>query len=353
MAKSEKARLQHTSSPPGTLVHIGKKKREKAQISFFRYNAGSYEEKELSALSELPAHAAPGDVWWINIDGLHDISLIEAVGKRFHVHELILEDILDTNQRPKVEETENNLSLIVKMLHYNNGAGIRGEQVSLVIGTYYVISFQEYRGDVFEAIRDRIRGQKGRIRRMGADYLGYCLIDALVDNYFLILENLGDRIENLEETVMKQPTPDRLKHIYALKRELLYLRKSVWPMREIINNLQRGGTHLLSPAISLYLKDLYDHIAQVIDTTETFREMVSGLLDIYLSSLSNKMNEIMKVLTIIATIFIPITFIVGVYGMNFPNMPEIHWKWGYLAVWGLIVGIVIVLLLFFKKKKWL
>jgi magnesium transporter len=191
------------------------------------------------------------------------------------------------------------------------------------------------------------------VRGMGIDYLGYCLLDALVDNYFLVLENLGDRIEDLEETVITRPSHDILKQIYSLKRELLYLRRSVWPLREVVNNLQRGGSRLVSPAISLFLKDLYDHIAQVIDTTETFREMVSNLLDIYLSSLSNKMNEIMKVLTIIATIFIPITFIVGVYGMNFTNMPEITWPWGYPMVWLVIIVIVVGLLLFFKKKKWL
>ncbi len=353
MARSVKHSMYQTGSPPGTLIHIGKRKREKVRITFFRYNAEHYDEKEISSLSELPAKRVPGEIWWINIDGLHDISLIEAVGRYFHIHDLILEDILDTNQRPKLEETENNLSLIVKMLHNDKNNGIYGEQVSLVIGGDYLISFQEYRGDVFEPIRERIRNNKGRVRGMGIDYLGYCLLDALVDNYFLVLENLGDRIEELEETVITRPSHDILKQIYSLKRELLYLRRSVWPLREVVNNLQRGGSRLVSPAISLFLKDLYDHIAQVIDTTETFREMVSNLLDIYLSSLSNKMNEIMKVLTIIATIFIPITFIVGVYGMNFTNMPEITWPWGYPVVWLVIIIIVVGLLLFFKKKKWL
>jgi len=352
MVKSTKQISPHTTSPPGTLIHIGKKKREKIRITLFSYNAEAFEDKEFSSIEKLLRLKNNGNVWWINIDGLHDISAIQTIGTHFHIHDLILEDILDTNQRPKVEETDKYLSAVVKMLHPNENS-IQAEQVSLIIGSDYVISFQEYQGDVFEPIRDRIRQSKGRIRSMGADYLGYSLIDALVDNYYVILEKLGDRIEELEEIVINKPSPPTLKLIYDLKREILNIRKSVWPLREIINNLQRARTSLISEAISPYLKDLYDHIAQVIDTTETFREMVSGLLDIYLSSVSNKMNEVMKVLTIIATIFIPITFIVGLYGMNFEFMPEIGWHWGYFAVLLLIVIIVTGLLLFFKKKKWL
>jgi magnesium transporter len=352
MAKSAK-HIPHSTSPPGSLIHIGKKKREKIRITLFSYNADSFEEKELSSIEELVHLKNNGTIWWINIDGLHDIPTIQTIGARFHIHDLILEDILDTNQRPKVEETDAYLSAIVKMLHHNEHNDINTEQVSLIIGADYVISFQEYRGDVFEPIRERIRQNKGRIRKMGADYLGYSLIDALIDNYYVILEKLADRIEELEALVINKPSPTTLKLIYNLKREILNIRKSVWPLREIIGNLQRAGMHIISQAISPYLKDLYDHIAQVIDTTETFREMVSGLLDIYLSSVSNKMNEVMKVLTIIATIFIPITFLVGLYGMNFKYMPELEWQWGYFAVLLIIVIIVIGLIIFFKKKKWL
>jgi magnesium transporter len=353
MAPSAQHTPPHSTSPPGSLIHIGKKKREKISITLFSYNEASFEERKLSSIEELFQLSPDGNVWWVNIDGLHDIHTIQTIGTHFNIHDLILEDILDTNQRPKVEETDTYLSVIVKMLHHNKHNNINTEQVSIIVGADYVISFQEYLGDVFEPIRDRIRHNKGRIRKMGADYLGYSLIDALIDNYYVILEKLGDRIEDLETTVINKPSPATLKLIYNLKREILNIRKSIWPLREIIGNLQRASTRLINEDISPYLKDLYDHIAQVIDTTETFREMVSGLLDIYLSSVSNKMNEVMKVLTIIATIFIPITFIVGLYGMNFKYMPELEWYWGYFAVLLIIVIIVISLIIFFKKKKWL
>jgi len=240
------------------------------------------------------------------------------------------------------------------MLYYDEKTTeINSEQVSIILGQNYVISFQEKEGDVFNPIRERIRTGKGRIRKMGADYLAYGLIDAIVDGYFLILEKLGENIEDVEETMMSNPTPETLHSIHRLKRKMISIRKSVWPLREAVSTLERSDSSLIQDPTRIYLKDVYDHTIQVIDTVETFRDMLSGILDIYLSSISNKMNEIMKVLTIIATIFIPLTFIAGVYGMNFENMPELKWRWGYPAIWFVMLFIGILMLVYFRKKKWL
>ena len=226
-------------------------------------------------------------------------------------------------------------------------------EYSLILGQNFVISFQEAVGDVFESVRERIRGSKGRIRKMGADYLAYALIDAIVDNYYVILEKIGETIENMQEDIIKNPDPETLQEIYKLKRDMIYLRKSVWPLREVLNGLLREESKLIRKTTHIYLRDLYDHTIQVIDTIETYRDMISGMLDIYMSSISNKMNEVMKVLTIFAAIFIPLTFIAGVYGMNFKHMPELSIPWAYPAVWVIIVLVGVSLLVFFKHKKWI
>jgi len=244
--------------------------------------------------------------------------------------------------------------MVLKMLTFNNESNsIQSEQVSLVLGQNFVISFQEAAGDVFEQIRDRIRNAKGRIRKMSADYLAYALIDAIVDNYFLILEKMGEQIESMEEELIAKPSDKTVRMIHSLKRELIFLRKSVWPLRELISNLEKTESSLITNSTEPYLRDVYDHTIQVIDTVEGFRDMVSGMLDIYLSSISNRMNAVMKVLTIIATIFIPLTFIAGIYGMNFKYMPELGWKWAYPAVWLIMAIVAIVMLIYFKRKKWL
>jgi len=240
------------------------------------------------------------------------------------------------------------------MLYYDEEKhDITAEQVSIILGSNFVISFQEQEGDVFKFIRERIRNGKGRIRKVGSDYLAYALVDAIVDNYFIILEKLGEKIEEMEEELVTNPTPETLQTIHHLKREMIFLRKSVWPLREVISALERGEPTLIHESTGIYLRDLYDHTIQVIDSIETFRDMVSGMLDIYLSSISNRMNEVMKVLTIIATIFIPLTFIAGIYGMNFQYMPELGWHWGYPAVWFVICAIFIVMLVYFKRKRWM
>jgi len=340
--------------PPGTLVHIGERKTEKVKITVIDYDSKNFQEKEAEKIEECFPFKDKPTVTWINIDGLQEVEVVEKIGIHFGVHPLIMEDILHTGQRPKAEDLGDYLFIVLKMIYHDeNEDEIMGEQISLILGHNYVISFQEREGDVFNQIRERIRNSKGRIRRGGADYLAYTLLDAVVDHYFVILEKLGERIESLEEELVTNPTPETLQIIHTLKRNLIFLRKSVWPLREVINALERGESPLITKPTGIYLRDVYDHTIQVIDTIETFRDMVSGMLDIYLSSLSNRMNEVMKVLTIMATIFIPLTFIAGIYGMNFKFMPELEWHWGYPSA--LIVMLIVVgfMVMYFRKKKWL
>ncbi|UCG66906.1 MAG: magnesium/cobalt transporter CorA [Deltaproteobacteria bacterium] len=339
---------------PGTLVHDGDKKVEKAKITIIDYDATQFQEKELDTIEECFPFKDTPTVTWINIDGLHEVQIIEKIGKHFSIHPLVLEDILHSGQRPKMEDFEDHIFLVVKMFYYDEKNNeIKMEQVSLLLGSNFVISFQEREGDIFNPIRERIRNHKGRIRRMKADYLGYALLDTIVDNYFIILEKIGEDIENMEEELVTRPTPETLQTIHNLKRELIVLRKSIWPLREVVNSLERGESPLINEATGVYLRDVYDHTIQVIDTIETFRDMVSGMLDIYLSSISNKMNEVMKVLTIIATIFIPLTFVAGIYGMNFEFMPELKWHWGYFAALLVMVAVAVIMVFYFRRKRWL
>lgn len=340
--------------PPGTLVYVGKKRDEIVKITIIDYDEKHFEEKEVKKVEEcLPFKDKP-TVTWINIDGIHQVDIIEAIGKHFGVHPLVLEDIVNTGQRPKMEDFGNYLFVVLKMIYYDEKEDeIKTEQVSLLISQNFVISFQEREGDVFNSIRERIRGSKGRIRKMGADYLAYALMDSVVDNYFVIIEKVGEKLEGMEEELVKNTTPETLQAIHSLKRNMIFLRKSVWPLREVIGGLERGESKLVQEPTQIYFRDVYDHTIQVMDAIETSRDMLSGMLDIYLSSVSNRMNEVMKVLTIIATIFIPLTFIAGIYGMNFQNMPELGWRWGYFAVLIVMVSIGISMLAYFKRKKWL
>jgi len=293
-------------------------------------------------------------VTWINIDGVHQLEIIEKIGELFKIHPLVLEDIVNTGQRPKMEDFVDYIFLTLKMLRYFEGEKeTKTEQVSMILGSNFVISFQESEGDVFDPIRERLRADKGRIRKMGADYLAYALMDAVVDNYFTILEKLGEGIEDMEEELVVNPTLETLQAIHHLKREMIFPRKSVWPLREVINRLERWESSLIKKSTSIYLRDLYDHTIQVIDSIETFRDVLSGMLDIYLSSVSNRMNEVMKVLTIIATIFIPLTLVAGIYGMNFRFMPELETSVGYPIVLLLMLCIGVLMISYFRKKRWL
>ena len=354
MAKLLKKRLKKAGLPPGTLVHIGEKKLESARITFIDYDEQNFQEKQIDNIEECFPFKVTPTVTWINIDGLHQTDIIERLGKHFELHPLILEDILNTAQRPKAEDLGNYIFIVLRMLSYNDQAqAVRSEQVSMVLGQNCVISFQENGGDVFEQIRNRIRNAKGRIRKMGPDYLLYALLDAIVDNYFVILEKLGEKIETLEEELVHDPSDEILHQIHALKKELIGLRRSVWPLRELVGGIERSESALIKESTGMYLRDVYDHTIQVIDTVESYRDMVSGMLDIYLSSISNRMNAVMKVLTIIATIFIPLTFIAGIYGMNFKYMPELEWRFGYGAVLIIMLIVAGIMLIYFRKKKWL
>jgi len=268
------------------------------------------------------------------------------------LHHLVLDDIVSVKQRPKIEDYDKYLFCVLKMIYYSKQK-LRTEQISIVLGNGYVISFQEKEGDVFDDVRNRIGTEKSKIRKNGADYLMYSLMDSIIDNYFLVLENIGEKIEKIESVLLLRPSPDTLSQIYSLKRTLIYLRKSVWPLREVINKILRDENKLIKQETKIYYRDLYDHTIQVIDTIESYRDMSAGMLDIYLSSLSNKMNEVMKVLTIIATIFIPLTFLAGVYGMNFKYMPELNNQFSYPIIWGIMILVAVIMVYYFRRKKWI
>ena len=310
-------------------------------------------EQEVKTAQECLALRDGQGVNWINITGLHEVETLAQFGDAFGLHPLVLEDILNTDQRPKLEDYGEYLYIVIKRL--GNGAPaneIATEQISLILGHNLVISFLESESGVFNGVKDRILNNRGRIRRLGADYLAYALMDAVVDNYFAIFERLGERIEVLQETIISRPTPTSLQTLHVLKRELLFLRKSVWPLREVVSGMQRGDSTLIHKDTWFYLRDVYDHTIHVIDTIETYRDMLASMMDIYLSSLSIRLNEVMKVLTIIATIFMPLTFIVGIYGMNFQHMPELGWRWGYPLVLLLMAAVTAGMLVFFRRKKW-
>jgi len=348
--RSEKAGL-----PPGSLVHVGEKKLEKVQISVIDFDETQYQEFDPTTIEECFPFKEKPTITWININGLHETELIEKIGRHFGFHPLLLEDILNTGGRPKIEDFGDHIFVVLKMLYQEeeNSSELLSEQISLIFGKNYVISFQESEGDVFDPIRERIRKGKGRVRKESADYLAYLIIDAIVDNYFNVLEDIADYIEDTEEVLLAKPDAETLQTIHGLKNDVLFLRKSIWPLREIVNVLEREETPLIRKSTKIYFRDVYDHTIQVMDTLDTFRDIISGMLDTYLSSMSNRMNEVMKVLTIFASIFIPLTFMAGVYGMNFEYMPELKWPWGYPVLWVLMLTVGIAMVVMFKRKKWL
>ena len=339
--------------PPGELVHVGERKTDATRIAVVDYDETHYEEREVASGRECDVYLGKPTTTWVNVDGLHDVEAIAEIGSCFGAHPLVLEDIVNTAHRPKAEDLGDYLFVVVKMFDYDRAEDeILVEQVSLLLGGDHVVSFQERQGDVFDPVRERLKNGRGRIRKEGPDYLAYTLIDAVVDNYFVVLEHLGEQIEGMEEELIERPTTETLEKLHRIKRHLILLRKSVWPLREVISLLQRGESPLIREGTLIYLRDLYDHTIQVIDTVETFRDMVSGMLDIYLSSISNRMNEVMKVLTVIATIFIPLTFIAGIYGMNFAYMPELQWHWSYPVLLAVIVVLGVSMLVVFRRKRW-
>ncbi len=339
---------------PGTLIHVGDRKIEKAKISLMNYDEKQLLEKKLTSIEDAFPYKDTPPVTWINVDGLHEVDLIEKFGLHFDIHPLTLEDIMNTGHRPKAEDFENYEYIVFKMLTFDEDKNnITAEQVSLILGHHYLISFQETEGDVFDFVRERIRKAKGRIRKSGCDYLAYALIDAIVDHYFLVLEKIGEKIELAEVDLLGDTQPETLQSIHHYKREMLFLRKQVWPLRDILNILMKEDVSLIRETTQIFIRDLYDHTIQIIDTIESLRDVLSGMQDLYLSAVSNRMNEVMKVLTIMATIFIPLSFIAGIYGMNFDYMPELKWHWAYPVLWIVLITIFLFMIFWFKRKKWL
>ena len=343
-----------TGLSPGSLVYVGEKNYDKPTIDLMDYSDDHLEEKQIHAIEECFEFKEKTSNTWININGLHDEDIIETIGNHYGIHPLVLEDILHTEQRPKIEFFEDHIFIVLKMMDYDTKENkIEFEQLSLILGKNFVITFQEERSHLFEPLKKRIRDEKSKIRQMGSDYLAHGILDIVIDNYFAILERFGDLIEIYEDDLMVEPSTETLNNIYQMKRELLFLRKSVFPLKDVITKVERSEIELINEKTKFYMKDIYDHIVQVVDTVDTQRDLVVGLLDLYSSSVGNRMNEVMKVLTMISTIFIPLTFIAGVYGMNFKYLPEIYWKYGYFIILGVMLIVAILMLFFFKRRNWI
>lgn len=361
MAKSEhtrrrpgliKKRGRKLGSPPGTLIHVGDAAHTSTHIQCIRYSQEHMDEQAIVATARFAPPDSTAETLWIDIDGLQDAEVIRQFGEDFSIHPLVLEDIINTDHRPKIEAHDEYTYVVLKMLQYDEARqGIHIEQVSLVIGSNYVLSFQETQGDVFDGVRQRLRSGR-RIRQRGPDYLAYALIDAIVDNYFALLEHLSDTIETLEDEVISRPSPEALTQIHHLRREMLLVRKAIWPIREVLSTLSRDDSLVLSAETRLHLRDVHDHSIHIIENIEIFRDLLSGMLDLYMSSVSHRMNEIMKTLTIFASIFMPLTFIAGVYGMNFHVMPELAWRWGYPMIMIIMLAIGGGLAFYFRWRRW-
>ena len=354
MAKKKKSKHhKKIGQAPGTLIYTGEKSND-LFINVFDYTNDKVEEKELKQVEDTFNYKSIDSVTWINFNGLHHINAIEKIGSHYGLHPLILEDIVNTSQRPKIDEYEDYIFVVIKMLYYDSEEKIISEQVSFILGNNYVLTFQEAEGDVFDSVRERLRQGKGRIRGLGSDYLLYALIDSVTDHYYSIIEKMGDKIEVLEDNLFNGQTQNEIsQQIQDLKRELLKVRRAIFPLREIINRIEKTEHKLILDKTLHYYRDIYDHIIQVTENIDIYREMVWSLMDMYMTAISNKMNEVMKVLTIIATIFIPLTFIAGIYGMNFDNIPELHYKYSYFVLWLVMILLFIGMLFYFKRKKWL
>jgi magnesium transporter len=353
MERFRKKKLQKVGLPPGTLIYTGEKPEIETKVSIIDYNNENFNVEEIKKIVPNLYNIPKSKVRWINVSGLSNVKLIEDLGQLFKLHPLVLEDILNTDQRPKYENYEDYLFIVVKTLLFNDKPEIfEHDQISFILGADFLISFQEQESDIFQPIIQRIQQKKGRIRTMGPDYLLYTLIDVITDNYFILLETFPEIIELVEEELISDPRSATLQRIYDLKKKTIDVRKLLWPMREVINKLQREKTKFINEELQIYLRDIYDHIFLITELLENYRDIIFGMLDMYLSSMSYKMNDIMKVLTIISTIFIPISFLAGFYGMNFQYMPEFSNIFAYPILIIVMIIISIVLLYFFKRKKW-
>lgn len=355
MFSEVRKRVKKAGQPPGSFVYTGEKKVLTPKLSIVNYTTDNFSEITDTKLNTEFLKEHQQGVTWINVKGLQNIEMIQQIADYYRLHPLTVEDILNNEQRPKVEEFDGYLFIILKILIWSpKSKNFNVEELSMVIGKNYILTFQDCDIDIFDGYRDRLSATNGkRTREQGSDYLGYRLIDTIVDQYFLVLEGLGEEIEAIEESIISNPTPQSARTIYRLKRQMLLLRKAIWPMREVLSHLLQISRDAISSYTQVYLRDVYDHAMQAIDTLEIFRDMLSGMLDIYLSSLTARMNEVMKVLTIIATVFIPVTFVASIYGMNFDYMPELHWRYGYFYALSIMLMIVIWMVIYFRRKKWI
>ncbi|MDO6657655.1 magnesium/cobalt transporter CorA [Anaerobacillus sp. 1_MG-2023] len=351
--KLRRNRTQKKGMPPGSLVYIGDKQTEEVTVSAIAFDSNGMEEFEDVSIDKIKTLIDSDQVAWINVNGVHNVQLVDQISKKLGLHPLTTEDILNTDHRPKIDFFEDHLLSIVKMLDLSpESTDLDIEQVSFILMENTVVTFQEKRGDLFDPVRLQLQESKGRIRKSGADFLYYSLLDVIFDQYLIIMDEMDDRIAELEGMIMEDPDNHSLQDINQYKNTILQLKKTVWPVREVVNKLINRKVPYIKEDISFYLQDIHDHIVQANDMVETSRGQLYGLLDVYYSSLSMKMNEIMKVLTIVSTIFIPLTFIAGIYGMNFTNMPELSWEWSYPAVWIVMIIITGLMLVYFKRKNW-
>lgn len=337
---------------PGSVTTLPTDKPQKVQIDVIDYTPDHIDEYKFNNVRDCFKFRDTPSTTWINIEGLTDPVQITELSDFFGINMLTMEDVLNTDHRPKFDEFDNYVFLIIKMLSLSAEGEMQSEQVNIIMGQNYVITFQETPGDVFDPIRERLRLQKGKFRTMGADYLMYSLADLIMDNYFVVLENLGDKIEQIDNALTISPAQDTLQRIYEYKMQLFYQRKVSWPLREITAKMVHSESSLLTPSTHIYFRDLYDHSIQIVDTAETLRDIIMGITDLYMSTISNRTNEVMRTLTIIATLFIPLTFVVGVYGMNFEYMPGLKWKYGYHTIWAVMIAVSASMLIYFKRKKW-
>ena len=355
MAKKRKNIKRHSAKaglPPGSLVHIGKARQEAVTIELLDYSEDKSTRSDITEIGQLGKCLKTDSVSWVNVNGVHDANLVSEIGSIYNIHDLVLEDVLNTEHNPKVEPFDDYVFFTMKMIFYNEEGRLEKEQLSIVFSKAFVLCFQERKGDVFDPLRERIQKGSGIIRKKGTDYLVYRLIDTVVDNYFFAIESIEEKLEDLEEDVIHNTEVDHTVEIQRLKREILGIKRALLPLRDAVSSLEKGFSEIIEPVNDKYFHDVYDHLIQIQDTLESNREILSGLMDMQLANMSNRMNEVMRVLTVIATIFIPLTFIAGIYGMNFQHMPELNWRYGYAGVWGIMILVLLGMLVFFKKKKW-
>ena len=354
MSESLSYASEKSGLPPGSLVHVGEVHAHEHTISVVNYNKSTLKKHTVKSIEELLPYKTNDTITWVIVDGLKDVSIIDAIGQHFNIHGLVLEDILNTHQRPKFEEFDDYLYIVLKAISLGNEEfNVEYEQISLLVLNNFVFTFMEKPDVIFDPILNRFDNGKSQIRSLGADYLAYVIMDTVVDEYFTLQDTFDDLIESVEDKLLSDPSSETLSTIQKIKRELIFLRRSVSPLRELLAAIQRSESPLINEKTKRYFGDIYDHAIRIIEAIESYRDLIAGMLDIYLSSVSNKMNETMKVLTVFASIFIPLTFIAGVYGMNFEYMPELKWRWGYPTLWFIFISVSVFLLGYFKKKKWL